>query len=436
MGLRIAIIGTGISGLGAAWATHHNHEITVYEADDRVGGHSNTVDVTTPLGKTPVDTGFIVYNESTYPNLTRLFAHLGVATEESDMSFAFSKDRDFEYGASLGGVLAKPSNLLSGRFRRMLLDIDRFRRTGNQLTPGPNETIGELLQRHRFSEGFIQDYLYPMTGAIWSSPTADIAGFPASSILRFLSNHGLIEIVGRPKWRTVSGGSREYVDLLSSRFADRIRLSSPVSRVVRMSNEVLVESHGKVDTFDQVIIASHSDQALRMLGDDASSRERSLLSDIEYQPNHAVLHSDTNLMPRNKKVWSSWNAMAGSSIQTGNKVSLTYWMNRLQNLDERHPLLVTLNPEKRPADHLIHATFDYAHPRFDRKALAAQKGIAEIQGTNRTWFAGAYLGYGFHEDGLQSALNVSAVLGSPAPWHGTFEPVSSAMPVPRTLQLT
>ena len=309
--------------------------------------------------------------------------------------------------------------------------FNRFRMIGGRLEPASDEPIGDLLRRYEFSEGFINDYLFPMTGAIWSSPREEISQFPARPILTFLANHGLIDIVGRPQWRTVSGGSRTYVEALSAPFADRIRLSSPVSGIVRIGNEVAVESIGRVEMFDHVIVASHSDQALRMLGDDATDRERSLLGDIEYQSNTAVLHSDTSLMPRGRGAWSSWNAKTDTGSGEGNKVSLTYWMNRLQNLDDRHPLLVTLNPTNSPEEELVHARFEYAHPRFDKKAIAAQAAISEIQGLNRTWFAGAYLGYGFHEDGLQSGFNVAAALGSPVPWHATVEPVSSALPAQR-----
>lgn len=429
MGQRIAIIGSGISGLGAAWALHRNHEITVFESEERIGGHSNTVDVATPHGPIAVDTGFIVYNEVTYPNLTRLFAALGVETQPSDMSFSYSLDREFEYGASISGILAKPSNLVRPGFARMLVDIDRFRRVGRRLAPTPEETIDDLLGRHGFSAGFREDYLYPMTGAIWSARQDEISRYPARPILDFLGNHGLIEIKGRPRWRTVTGGSREYVSTLVAPFVDRIRTGSPVGRVVRMGREVLVETVTGAEMFDQVILATHSDQSSRILGDDATEIERSLLGSIRYEPNDAVLHSDPELMPKNERVWASWNAMSRTGSATAGPASVTYWMNRLQTLDPSFPLFLSLNPSTGPRDDLVHATFEYAHPQFDTVAVEAQTGLAGIQGTNRTWFAGAYLGYGFHEDGLQSGFNVAAALGSPVPWHGTFRPASSAPPV-------
>lgn len=425
MGQNIAIVGSGISGLGAAWALHPHNEITVYEAASRIGGHSNTVDVPTPDGVTSVDTGFIVYNEKTYPNLTRLFDWLDVPTEPSDMSFSLAVADGLEYGASVGGVLARPSNLLHGRFVRMLTDINRFRKLN--LDPLPGESIGSFLVRHRFSDGFTNDYLYPMTGAIWSSSHSTIADYPADSILSFLGNHGLIEIVGRPQWRTVAGGSRSYVHRLAAGFRDRIRLSSPVESIERTPDGVEVVAGGQKARYDQVVFASHSDQTLRILGDEATDAERALLGAIGYQMNEAVLHSDPELMPKRKSVWAAWNASSlGQGKDRPGVASVTYWMNRLQNLDRSFPLFVSLNPLRQPDSALVHGRFEYAHPVFDREAVAAQSDIANIQGQNRTWFAGAYLGYGFHEDGLQSGLNVAAALGSAAPWHGSFEPVSSA----------
>lgn len=425
---RIAIIGAGISGLGAAWALHKDHDISVFEADSRVGGHANTVDVDTPGGTVAVDTGFIVYNKTTYPHLTSLFTELGVATSQSDMSLSFSRGADFEYGASIRGLLAQPSNLLSPRYRGMLSDINRFRRIDTDSVLSKWETIGEFLYRHGFSDGFVDDYLLPMVGAIWSSPSEGIGQFPAESILNFLTNHGLIEIVGRPEWRTVTGGSRSYVQRLTTSFVDRIHTDTPVTGVVRAGGKVALTAAGKTNLFDEIVLATHSDQALRILGQDASTRERALLESIDYQSNTAVLHSDPSLMPSRRAVWSSWNAMAG--VPGDDRVSVTYWMNRLQPLDTAQPMFVTLNPTKMPDPNLIHAKFDYDHPVFDANALTAQAEMSNIQGMSNTWFAGAYLGYGFHEDGLQSGFNVAAALGSPPPWYEHTRPISSAQHAP------
>jgi predicted NAD/FAD-binding protein len=342
------------------------------------------------------------------------------------MSFAFSVDRGFEYAASLTGMLAEPLNLAKPRFLGMLRDINRFRRIGASLQPTRDETIDELLRRHGFSAAFLEDYLFPMTGAIWSTSLGEIGDFPARSILTFLHNHGLIEIAGRPRWRTVTGGSREYLKRLITGFSDVIRAGSEVRRVIRSGAGVTVETRDDRSHFDQVIIATHSDQARRILGDDATDQERSALEVIDYRPNLAVLHSDPHLMPRNGRLWSSWNAMT-SAEGRGGPASVTYWMNRLQSLKTEIPLFVSLNPLRDPDPALTHGTFAYAHPQFDLRTPGAQRAIAAIQGQNHTWFAGAYLGYGFHEDGLRSGLEVAASLGSPAPWQGTLQRAASVM---------
>lgn len=429
MGSRIAIIGSGISGLGAAWALHADHEITVFEARDRLGGHSHTVDVATPSGTIPVDTGFIVYNEVTYPHLTRLFRHLGVETEASDMSFSFSVSGGVEYGASLRGLLAQPARIFAGRYRSMVRDIARFRRIGNDLLDQAADlSITELLEKNGFSNGFIDDYVLPMTGAIWSARRSQMRAFPASVMLRFLANHGLIEIIGRPKWRTVSGGSRRYVERLAQPFTDRIRLASPVTGLIRTPSSVTVSSRHGDETFDQVILATHTDQALQILGEAATPEESNILDSIRYESNRAYLHSDTRLMPRSRAAWSSWNSFAGRAGGEQRVVSVTYWMNRLQNLDPAIPLFVSLNPLKDPAPEKLHGTYAYSHPQFDHGALAAQHALPSIQGRNRTWFAGAYSGYGFHEDGLQSGFHIATALGSPPPWYDEVTPMSSSRP--------
>jgi predicted NAD/FAD-binding protein len=421
---RIAIVGSGISGLGAAWALQRDHDLTVFEADDRIGGHTNTVDVSMDGSTIPVDTGFIVYNEVTYPNLTRLFEHLDVPTEPSDMSYSLSVERDFEYGTSVRGVLAQPSNLLRRRFRRMLRDIGRFRRHGPTLRPGPTDTIGAVLESHGYSPGFIDDYLMPMAGAIWSARDREIRRFPARSILAFLQNHGLIEVVGRPQWRTVTGGSREYLRRLTASFADRIVTESPVIRIDRDASGVVVHTPGSAEWYDEVILATHTDQALEILGPGATVTERRLLEAVRYEENRAVLHSDPSLMPRRRGVWSSWNSLAWNGDRAGSVATVTYWMNRLQNI-EGPDLFVSLNPPVDPAPALTHAEFRYAHPQFDLAAVAAQGDVTSIQGERHTWYCGAWLGYGFHEDGLQSGFDVAAALGSPVPWYDAVERASS-----------
>jgi hypothetical protein len=431
VGQRIAVVGAGISGLGAAWALHRDNEIVVYEADERLGGHSNTVEVETPSGAVPVDTGFIVYNEVTYPHLTRLFSALGVNTEESDMSFAFSMGKSFEYAASARGLVAQPTNLLRASYRSMISDIIRFRRIGPELRPRQDETIDELLDRHGFGAAFLEEYLLPMTASIWSARQNEIRKFPAVSILRFLNNHGLIRITDRPLWRTVSGGSREYVRRLAHPFMDRVRVATPVTLVERYEDRVEITANGRRESFDQLVLATHSDQSLAILGRNATDTERNVLGEIRYEPNHAVLHSDPSLMPTRRRVWSSWNAMVSPADRGSRVASVTYWMNRLQRLDTEQQLFVSLNPIQDPDPSLIHRRFDYAHPQFDHRTVDAQRRLAKIQGARRTWFAGAYCGDGFHEDGLQAGLNVAAALGSPPPWWGSFEPMSSSLPPDR-----
>jgi predicted NAD/FAD-binding protein len=322
--------------------------------------------------------------------------------------------------------MLRPANLFDRHFRGTLRDINRFRREGGAIAAEHDDTVGTLFTRLGYSPGFLEDYLLPMTGAIWSARTEDIADFPAAPMLRFLANHGLIDIVGRPTWRTVTGGSRNYVARLVAPFVSRIRLASPVSSVRRSGRDVSVTTPRGTEVFDHVVFATHSDQALRILGEAATEAEATHLSAVPYASNRAVLHSDASLMPRRRSVWSSWNAMTSADDPAGQPVSVTYWMNRLQGIDPSIPLFVTLNPHRPPNPDRVHASFTYAHPQFDGRSPAAQRGIAEIQGRDNTWFTGAYLGYGFHEDGLQSGLNVAAALGSPAPWHGTFGPVSSA----------
>jgi predicted NAD/FAD-binding protein len=439
--VRIAIVGGGISGLGAAWALHPAHDITLYEANEWLGGHAHTVDVAAGDAgahdeqSIPVDTGFLVFNERTYPHLTRLFSHLGVATQKSDMSFSFSLDGGLEYAGSGPGLFAQRSNLVRAGHWRMARDIARFRKVGPQMLEVADDgPLGEILERFGFSPEFQDDYLLPMAAAIWSARLRDIRAFPARLFLQFFTNHGLIAITDRPQWRTVTGGSREYVARLTAPFRHRIRLNQPVVAVHRHFDGVRVRAiDGSVDEYDQIVFASHSDQTLAVLGDTATSIERKLLSAIRYELNRAVLHRDVGLMPRRRRVWSSWNYLTLPSGREARRASVTYWLNRLQSLPRPTPLFVSLNPLREPAPALVIDEYEYAHPQFDTAARAAQERIVTQQGTNRTWFAGAYLGYGFHEDGLQSGLNVAAALGAPPPWFRDVAPVSrgaASDPVP------
>ena len=419
---RIAVVGSGISGLSAAWMLGRCHDVTLFERDSRAGGHSRTIDVDLGDGYTvPVDTGFIVYNETTYPNLTRLFAHLGVETKSSDMSFAVSLDDGaLEYSGSedLKGLFAQRRNLFSPRFWSMLRDLFRFYREAPAHAGKLGlATLGEFLAEHRYGRAFRDDHLLPMAAAIWSTPTPAVLDYPAEAFIRFCENHGLLKIRDRPRWRTVGGGSRTYVEALLAQFRGQTRFSRGVAQIVRMHGQVqITDLTGHAELFDHVVIATHADQALAMLGD-PSVAERGLLSAFRYSRNVAVLHDDPALMPKRRQTWSSWNYL-GRRRQGGatNDLCVSYWMNRLQGIDHPRPLIVTLNPRQSMRADSIIDSVAFDHPIFDNAALAAQKALWSIQGDRNTWFCGAYFGAGFHEDGLQAGLAVAEALGAERPW--------------------
>jgi predicted NAD/FAD-binding protein len=419
--VRIAVVGTGIAGLATAWLLARRHAVTVFEADARVGGHSHTVMVETGGGPVPVDTGFMVYNEQTYPLLTRLFAHLDVPTQTTTMSFSASiADGSLEYGGgSLKALLAQRTNLLRPAFVRMLLDIVRFNRTGLAYLQQPGDddlTLGDFLARHGFGRSLGEWYLLPMAAAIWSAPVGRMLEYPARSFLSFFANHGLLSIQGHHVWRTVAGGSREYVRRMVAELGPRICLAMPVRAVRRFPGGVEVTTApGQTGRFDQVVMACHADQASSLI-EDAGPRERELLACFPYQPNRALLHGDPSLMPRRRAVWSSWNYLAQRATAQAARVSVSYWMNSLQSLPCAENVFVSLNPLREPDPRLVHAEIDYAHPVFDRAAVAAQRRMGEIQGAGGIWYAGAWLGHGFHEDGLRAAVAVARGLGVAPPW--------------------
>ena len=413
--MDIAVVGGGISGLSAAWLLSQRHKVTLFEADGRLGGHSNTVDA----GGTRVDTGFIVYNEATYPNLTALFAHLGVRTKPSEMSFAVSLDRGrLEYsGTGLGGLLAQPGNVARPRFWLMLRELLRFyREAPYDISRIGESSLAEYLDAKGYGKAFREDHLYPMAAAIWSTPAAEVGNYPAAAFIRFCENHGLLKLAGRPVWRTVEGGSRTYVEELARRFTGRTFRGRGVRSIARHSGAAwLTDFHGVEQRFDHVVVATHADQALSMLAD-ATREEERLLGSFGYSRNEAVLHSDPRLMPRRKRAWSSWNYLADTQGET-RKLSVTYWMNRLQSLPDRQPLFVTLNPVVEPEARTVRHSEIYEHPAFDATAMRAQKRLWSLQGVRNTWFCGAYFGAGFHEDGLQSGLAVAEALGGVRrPW--------------------
>ena len=434
--MHIAIIGSGIAGLSCAHALTRSGEdrVTVYEAAGYLGGHTNTIDLTLDGITHPVDTGFLVFNERTYPRLIKLLAELGVTTVASEMSFSVSLGGEIEWaGTSLATVFAQPANLLRPRFLRMLADILRFNRAATRIaapgaagaTPsdgsaglgagglaaaaGEARSLGEFLTQGGYSAAFRDWYLLPMAGAIWSCPTRTMLDYPVATFARFCLNHGLLQVTDRPQWRTVQGGAREYVKAIA-RTLGEVRLNTPVRSVRRIAGGVEVQTAAGSERYDQVVLACHSDQALALLAE-PGEREGALLGAIRYQPNLAYLHTDTALLPRRRNTWAAWNYLSTGAATLGERpVAVSYLINRLQPVPFKTPVIVTLNPFKAPAPVHVHARIEYAHPVFDAAAIAAQQALPELQGEGGVWFAGAWTGYGFHEDGLASGLAVARAL--------------------------
>jgi predicted NAD/FAD-binding protein len=418
--MRIAIVGSGISGLSAAWLLQHRHDITLFEQADRAGGHTNTYLMRTAAGERPVDTGFIVYNEPCYPHLAGLFRVLGVQTQPSDMSFGVSiADGAIEYaGDNFATLFVQRSNLVSPVHARMLLEILRFNRQVKRLLAEdrlPDVTLGEFLERGGFGAAIRSRYLLPMTGAIWSTSTRDCLEFPFPAFARFFDSHGLLNAVRRPQWRTVTGGSRVYVQKLLADFRGDLRLGSAVTAVRRTEDSAWISSRGREERFDAVILAAHSDQSLAILAD-ADAEEREVLGGVRYAGNLAVLHTDTRLLPRRRGAWSSWNYIGREDAPNNDPVMVSYWMNRLQAVPGPAQYVVTLNPRQRPMPGTVIHEVRYEHPQFTPAALRAQQRLPEVQGRRRTWFCGAWTRYGFHEDGIGSAVAVAARLGVTPPW--------------------
>jgi predicted NAD/FAD-binding protein len=451
--MRVAIVGAGISGLACAYALRDTHDLVVFEAADYAGGHANTVTVDTEHGSYDVDTGFIVFNDRNYPGFEGLLDELGVATQPSQMSFGVSDGRDFEYnGSSPNGLFARRRNLLSPAFGRMLVDLVRFNRDARSLMAGDEDpSLRQWLAQRRYSAAFVDRLIVPQASAVWSADPAQMWSFPARFLIEFFDNHGMLGFGGRPRWRTISGGSHRYVAALTHRLGDRLRLSAPVETVSRAPDHVMVTARGgQAERFDAVVLATHSDQALSLLAD-ADERERQLLSAIAYQPNEAVLHTDRSLLPRRRRAWASWNyhlrpagpdaderpagpdaderpagpdaprgpdaVRAGSATgsgQSAGRSTVTYHMNSLQSLDADREFCVTLNRTEEIDPAKIIRTISYAHPVYTPEAVAAQARHSEISGAGRTHFCGAYWGWGFHEDGVQSGLRVARALGVPS----------------------
>jgi len=417
--LNIAVVGTGIAGMSAAWLLSKRHKVTVYEKEGWIGGHSNTVTVDTNHGPVPVDTGFIVYNEENYPNLVALFDHLGVPSHATDMSFGVSMDHGgFEYGSgTLNAVVGQRRNLARPRYWRMVVDIRKFFNDAKAFLSRSSVdcdlSLGGFLDLHNYGSDFVDRFLLPMGAAIWSTKPQEMREQPAATYLKFLASHRLLQFTGQVDWRTVKGGSREYVKRLTSSFTDRITANRAVAHIRRDSGRVhITDVTGNVFTHDAVVIAAHADQALSLLSD-PDSQERSLLGAFRYTDNKVLLHSDPKLMPKRKAVWSSWNFMG----ETGAGVSVTYWMNKLQSLPTNQPMFVSVNPMEDANPALVHRQFDYEHPFFDVAAWRAQEQLWQLQGRNNTWFCGSYFGAGFHEDALQAGLAVAEELGGLSrPW--------------------
>jgi predicted NAD/FAD-binding protein len=412
--MRIAIVGAGISGLTVAYLLHRDHEVTVFEADDRLGGHAHTVRVDTAYETQHLDTGFIVFNDRNYPNFERLLTRLGVPSQPSDMSFGVSDaDGSFEYAShSLGGVFAKRSNLLNPSFVRMLVEVPRFQRAATALLRSGDEHISlrGWLHTQRFSDYFVERVIVPQAAAVWSADPRQMSSFPALFLARFFENHGLLGLRGRPSWRTIAGGSERYVEVLATGFRDRVHLRSPVSSITRERDGVTLTVAGAEPLgFDHVVLATHSDQALAMLSD-PTWREREILDAIPYQENEAVLHTDTSLLPARRAAWASWNYHLA---QGSGRPTVTYHLNRLQRLPGDEQFCVTLNLIERIDPQLIIKRIAYAHPVFTPDGVDAQRRVAEISGPGgRTHFCGAYWGWGFHEDGVSSALRVAESFGA------------------------
>lgn len=412
--MRIAIVGSGISGLACAYLLSREHAVTLFEADRRLGGHTDTHTVEQAGRVYRVDTGFIVHNAHNYPLLSALFAELGVATEPTTMSFSVhNAATGLEYNAtSLDGLFCQRRNLWSPRFWHMLRDLRRFYRTAAALldTPGPGPTLGEYLASHRYGAAFRDDHLVPMASALWSSPSARIMDFPARYLVQFMAHHRMLQVSGRPQWRIVRGGSQRYVEAMQARWHATVRTGEPVLGVRRDADGVDVLLPGGRERFDAIVMACHSDQALAALHD-ADEREREILGAIAYQPNEVVLHTDARLLPRSRKAWAAWNAHVPAEPDAPCTVS--YCMNLLQGIDSPRPFIVTLNRSEAIDPSTILARRSYAHPVYSHASVAAQARKAEIQGVRNTWFAGAYWGWGFHEDGMRSAVEVVRALGVP-----------------------
>ena len=424
--MKIGVIGSGVSGLVSALTLQEKFEVSLFEKNSKLGGHSNTVTIEQENNKYSVETGFIVLNDKNYPIFTSLLKHLNIGVNNSSMSFSVSVDKgQFEYSSSYIGLLGQTKNIIDPKYWGMLRDINYFYTNAlKDVKDCPdNETLGQFLKRFNYSNKFIDYHLVPMTASIWSCPTKSILNFPIKSLLVFFENHKLLNIYNRPKWSTVNKGSREYVKKIQSLLKGKIYTNAKVNKISKSKEGIRVHYQDGIKTFDKVILACHADQSSEILIENFSE-EANLLKDFKYQKNTSILHSDINFMPKRKSVWSSWNYIT----ETGNSgnLSITYWMNELQGINSPQPILLSLNPKILPNPDLIYGQYSYSHPILDNNAINIQKKLSSIQGKNNLWFCGAWTGYGFHEDGVKSAVEIANSHNIDLPWFQSKEVLHAA----------
>ena len=424
--MKIGVIGSGVSGLVSALTLQEKFEVSLFEKNSKLGGHSNTVTIEQENKKYSVETGFIVLNDKNYPIFTSLLKHLNIGVNNSSMSFSVSVDKgQFEYSSSYIGLLGQTKNIIDPKYWGMLRDINYFYTNAlKDVKDCPdNETLGQFLKRFNYSNKFIDYHLVPMTASIWSCPTKSILNFPIKSLLVFFENHKLLNIYNRPKWSTVNKGSREYVKKIQSLLKGKIYTNAKVNKISKSKEGIRVHYQDGIKTFDKVILACHADQSSEILIENFSE-EANLLKDFKYQKNTSILHSDINFMPKRKSVWSSWNYIT----ETGNSgnLSITYWMNELQGINSPKPILLSLNPKILPNPDLIYGQYSYSHPILDNNAIKIQKKLSSIQGKNNLWFCGAWTGFGFHEDGVKSAVEIANSHNIDLPWFQSKEVLHAA----------
>ena len=424
--MKIGVIGSGVSGLVSALTLQERFEVSLFEKNSKLGGHSNTVTIEQENKKYSVETGFIVLNDKNYPIFTSLLKHLNIGVNNSSMSFSVSVDKgQFEYSSSYIGLLGQTKNIIDPKYWGMLRDINYFYTNAlEDVKDCPdNETLGQFLKRFNYSNKFIDYHLVPMTASIWSCPTKSILNFPIKSLLVFFENHKLLNIYNRPKWSTVNKGSREYVKKIQSLLKGKIYTNAKVNKISKSKEGINVHYQDGIKTFDKVILACHADQSSEILIENFSE-EANLLKDFKYQKNTSILHSDINFMPKRKSVWSSWNYIT----ETGNSgnLSITYWMNELQGINSSKPILLSLNPKILPNPDLIYGQYSYSHPILDNNAINIQKKLSSIQGKNNLWFCGAWTGFGFHEDGVKSAVEIANSHNIDLPWFQSKEVLHAA----------